>query len=115
MSHSQGPWHACCLDGSAHYVFGDNPDVVICTPHHNDPKLPDYEPLEAVVTIEERRANARLIASSPTLLDTLKQVRASLLLYHDKPHLTDELILMMNVELARCDRAITEATIGVEE
>lgn len=75
---SRGPWWACCTgepDGEAHYVFGANPDIAIAMPLSNDPEEPNYEPLERPVTQGERRANARLIAAAPQLLEDVIQAR----------------------------------------
>ncbi len=75
---SRGPWWACCSkepDGEAHFIFGCNGDISIARPFDNDPNYPDFEPLEYPVTKSERRANARLLAASPSLLEDVVTAR----------------------------------------
>lgn len=76
MKHTPGPWHACCLDGPAHYVFGPNGDETICGLNHNDPNEPTFDPHLGVITVDQRRANARLIAAAPELLAALESILA---------------------------------------
>ena len=71
LKHSRGPWYACCKDGAAHFVFGRGGDETICQMSHNDPNLEHYERLAGTVTMQERRANARLIGTAPEMLEEL--------------------------------------------
>jgi hypothetical protein len=69
-----GPWRACCADTKAHYVFAEECEATICMPMHNDPDLPEYEPLVGTVTMRQRRANAALISAAPDLLEACQDV-----------------------------------------
>jgi len=71
-THTPGPWHSCCATTNAHYIFSEDCETTICQPRHNDPALDGYEPMEGTVTIEQRLANARLIAAAPDLLAALQ-------------------------------------------
>jgi len=72
---SKGKWHACCLgEGkTSHFVF-DAGEGTICTMLSNDPndKESDFESMAGIITVAERQANARLIASAPELLEALQ-------------------------------------------
>lgn len=88
MKHTPGPWFACCVDEYPHYVFGEEADKTICALCSNDPNDHDheYERHEGVVTLEERRANARLIAAAPELLEALKLCVERLKYYEEYEH-----------------------------
>lgn len=71
MKHSQGEWYACCLNAKPHFVFAGEGEKTVCAICHNDPNQDHYEPMMETVTVEEARANARLIQSAPELLSQL--------------------------------------------
>ena len=95
-SFTLGPWHACCLNGNAHYVFGPVGDETICLMSHNDPKEFNYEKMSGIVTIEQRRANARLIAAAPELYAALNNLVARGLISTNGDHY-DEAIEALNL------------------
>ena len=73
---SRGNWNACCTSEGkkSHYVFSEEGyGGAVCAMLSNDPKdkESDYEPMEETITIEERQANAKLIASAPEMLEAL--------------------------------------------
>lgn len=70
--HTPGPWFACCTERTPHFVFSESSEKTICGICNNDPKDSKYELLEKVLTIEEARANAKLIAAAPELLEALQ-------------------------------------------
>ena len=74
---TKGEWGACCLDEIPHYVFGEGGES-ICHIEHNDiiADVEFYEPLMETVTIEEARANAKLIAAAPYLFKVCKSIIA---------------------------------------
>jgi len=69
---TKGEWWACCTEegSKSHYVFSKNSESTICAMRSNDPddKSDKFEPMEEIVTVSERQANAKLIAASPDLL-----------------------------------------------
>jgi len=73
MKHTEGEWRACCLDAKPHFIFAGE-DKTICSIFHNDPKEPNYESLEGIVTKEECVANARLIQTAPDMLKELQHI-----------------------------------------
>ena len=75
--HSKGEWFACCLDAKPHFVFAGEGEKTICAMSHNDPNEEKYEKLMDTVTVEECRANARLIQAAPDLLEALQDIIAS--------------------------------------
>lgn len=73
-----GPWWACCTDpgGGAHFVFaGEDGGPAVAKPLSNDPNHGEYERFEETLTMDERRANAKLIAAAPSLLAEVKRQR----------------------------------------
>ncbi len=78
---SKGDWYACCSgDGSkSHFVFA-NEEATVCAMMSNDPddKESEFGSMEGVVTVNERQANARLIAAAPTMLKALQMVDKAL-------------------------------------
>ena len=72
--HTPGPWFACCTERTPHFVFSESSEKTICGIYNNDPEDSKYESLEQVLTIEEARANSKLIASAPDLLEALMEV-----------------------------------------
>lgn len=72
---TKGKWNACCTDKGkkSHYVF-DGRVGTICAMLSNDPKDKDsdYDSMEDIVTVEQRQANAKLIAAAPELLEACK-------------------------------------------
>jgi hypothetical protein len=69
---TKGEWGSCCTDAIPHFVF-DEGGALICHIAHNDiiADVEFYEPLMETVTIEEARANAKLIAAAPDLFKAL--------------------------------------------
>lgn len=82
--HTPGPWFACCNEdeGYSHYVF-DQGERAICAMCSNDPndKRDQYEPIDEVLTVRERQANARLIAAAPDLADVAHMVLTTATVY----------------------------------
>ena len=81
-----GPWWACCIDDdyarNCHcgYIFTHgNGEGTIGRVYYNDPKLPDdYCGQEDIITLEQRNANACLLAASPTMHAALLKARDAL-------------------------------------
>lgn len=70
--HTPGPWTTCCLDRCPHHVYGLNGDEIICDLLHNEPNCAGYDKHSGIVTIDQRQANARLMAAAPELLQALE-------------------------------------------
>lgn len=65
--HTKGKWFACCTKSKPHFLFTDNGEKTICAfsqKQDNGIDLP----------IEEVRANAKLIASAPEMLEMLERI-----------------------------------------
>lgn len=67
---SKGEWWSCCLDAKPHFVFAGEGEKTVCVICSNDKDEDKYEPMMEEVTIEEARANARLIQSAPEMLES---------------------------------------------
>ena len=63
---TKGEWWACCKDTRPHFIFVGEGELAICGIRSNDPAEGEdlYEPLEGIVTMAERIANAALIADA---------------------------------------------------
>lgn len=72
--HTPGPWTTCCLDRCPHHVYGLNGDEIICDLLHNEPNCAGYDKHSGIVTIDQRQANARLMAAAPELLQALENL-----------------------------------------
>jgi hypothetical protein len=82
-----GPWWACCIDNEYErkchcgYIFTEgNGEGTIARVYHNDPRIEkDYEPMEDIITLAQKNANACLISAAPTMFSALEMSRAALL------------------------------------
>ena len=79
---SQGEWNACCLDDIPHFVFAG--EKTICAMKINERGKRDFEPMEAIVTVEECVANAKLIQAAPEMFYAL-EAAVDLLIYLGQP------------------------------
>jgi hypothetical protein len=82
--HTPGPWFSMCIsdeikparkgsrDCHCGYIF-DSMDCekTVAKVLHNDPRLPDYEPMEGELPVEEKNANAHLITVAPEMYKEL--------------------------------------------
>jgi len=71
---SKGEWWSCCLHAKPHFVFAGEGEKTVCAICSNDKDENGHEPLMEEVTVEEARANARLIQSAPLLLEALSEL-----------------------------------------
>ena len=78
---TKGEWRACCLENIPHYVFSE--DKTICSIRYNDPNEQDFESLESIVTIEEARANAKLIQAVPEMFEILLDLNEDMEAFSD--------------------------------
>lgn len=76
--HTPGPW-AACKDGDCPcgMVWSKPADFNVATAHIRSP-CDEREMWDKEMSAEERRANARLIAAAPKLLDACKVAAAAL-------------------------------------
>jgi len=58
-----GEWWPCCADTFPHFVFAGE-DSTVCAMYSNEEEDARYEPIEGIVTREERRNHAKLIADA---------------------------------------------------
>jgi len=68
LKHTKGKWYACCKDKTPHFVFSKDGEVTICIPCKR-------QDTGIELSDEEFRANAKLIASAPDLLDALIEAK----------------------------------------
>lgn len=86
LDHSTpGEWYACCIRtkiGGCHcgYIFAGEGAATVCQVRHNDPRLPGYEHLDEVVTLDQKNADSELIAilhnNIKGILDELEYLRS---------------------------------------
>jgi len=85
---TQGPWNAMCIsdeivpqevlkekrrrDCHCGYVFYH--DKCVAQVFHNDERLPNFEHLSGEILLEEKNANANLIAAAPELYEVLEEI-----------------------------------------
>lgn len=58
-----GEWWPCCADTTPYFVFAGE-DSTVCAMYSNEGEDARYEPLEGIVTMEERRGHAKLITDA---------------------------------------------------
>ena len=70
--HTQGEWWACCTESTPHFVFQENGEISICS-------IIKKQDDGTETPIEEVRANAKLIAAAPKLLQGLIDLKSQLI------------------------------------
>lgn len=68
LKHTKGEWFTCCKDKIPHFVFSKEGEVTICIPCKR-------QDTGIELSDEEFRANAKLIASAPELLEALIEAK----------------------------------------
>lgn len=74
MEHTPGPWKVECGAHEDDFIVTEPTGLTICEP--NAPLFADRESFEQVfrvITLKEAKANARLIAAAPELLEALRK------------------------------------------
>lgn len=64
---TKGEWFSCCTNAKPHFLFADNGETTICSFYQ---KQDDG----TILNIEEVRANAKLIACAPEMLECIKDL-----------------------------------------
>ena len=79
-----GPWHVMCIhdieqpeknrrDCHCGFIFDSvNGQKTIGKVWHNDPRLPNFEPMMDELLVEEKNANANLIGAAPEMYEALQ-------------------------------------------
>lgn len=108
--HSKGEWFACCLDAKPHFVFAGEGEKTVCSMFVNDPEYDSDHGWQKgeILTIEECRANARLIQAAPKMLGALIEISEGKGRYDldPKQHLINCIEDMIEI----ANKAIKEAT-----
>ena len=110
--YSKGKWFACCLDAKPHFVFAGEGEKTICSMFHNDPIDPNYNQLEDILTIEECRANAKLIQAAPDLFenhDFNMRLCDDVLFYYSEGDINKMMRLVSEIK-SNCITAIKKVT-----
>ena len=64
---TKGEWFSCCTDSTPHYLFTHEGELTICSFIKNQESGVEYND-------EEMKANAKLIAAAPDLLEALLNI-----------------------------------------